>query len=153
MSVKEHLVLQLGVARTLRWLLMVVLAAVLVWLYPEHSLSVFKRVWMFGTFLLYYWFLGAVVGTLLGVPMARPRCPRCASKLTLGPGVASCPNCNVSFDAKVQRRWPYTSIIRTLWQTHSPSFRRGELGSVCSLGHAVDLGNDNSAFRTAGRAR
>jgi len=123
MSVREHLLLQLTVARRLRWLLMVVLAAVLVWLYPEHSLGVFKRLWMFGAFLLYFWFLGAVVGTLLGVSMARHRCPLCAAKLTLGPRVTSCLVCGVSFDAKVQRRWPYTSITRTLWQAHSPSFR------------------------------
>jgi len=125
MSVREQLLLQLTVARRLRWLLMVVLAAVLVWLYPEHSQSVFKRLWMFGAFLLYFWFLGAVVGTLLDVPMARPRCPRCASKLTLGPGVTYCPNCNVSFDAEIQRGWPHTSpwLTRSLVGGH-PSGRR-----------------------------
>jgi hypothetical protein len=115
MSVREHLQRQLGVACSLRWFLMAVLAAVLVWLYPEHSLSVFKRLWMFGAFVLYFWLLGAVLGTLLGVPMAHPRCPGCASKLTLGPEVTSCPNCNVSFDAKVQRGWPHTSP----WLTRS----------------------------------
>jgi hypothetical protein len=124
MSVRGYLLLQLTVARRLRWLLMVVLAAVLVWLYPEHSLSVFKRLWIFGAFLLYFWFLGAIVGTLLGVPMARPRCPRCASKLTLGPEVTSCPNCNVSFDAEIQRGWPQTSA----WLTRSLSLRMGHLG-------------------------
>ena len=134
MSVREHLLLQLGVVRTLRWLLMVVLAAVLVWLYPEHSLSVFKRLLMFGAFLLYFWFLGAVVGTLLGVPMARPRCPRCASKLTLGPNVISCPNCNVSFDAKIQRgperpsRMAFGCLTRGLLVHRSIARRhRGEL--------------------------
>ena len=124
MSVRQHLLLQLGVACRLRWFLMVVLAAALVWLYPEHSLSVFKRLWMFGAFLLYSWFLEAVVGTLLGVSMARPKCPRCASKLTLGPRVTSCPNCNVSFDATVQRAWPHTSP----WLTRSLSLRMGHLG-------------------------
>jgi hypothetical protein len=108
---------------------MIVLAAMLVCLYPEHSLSVFKRLWMFGAFLLYFWFLGAVVGTILDVPLARPRCPRCASKLTLGPQDLSCPNCEISFDAKVQRNWPYTSISRMLWPVHSPSFPKGYLGS------------------------
>jgi len=64
MSVRQHLLLQLQVANRIRWLMMIVLAAVLVCLYPEHSLSVFKRLWMFGAFLLYFWFLGAVVGTM-----------------------------------------------------------------------------------------
>ncbi len=117
--------MQLDVAGRLRWLLMIVMAAVLVCLYPEHSLSALKRLWMFGAFLLYFWFLGAVVGTLLDVPLARPRCPRCASKLIPGPEVGSCPGCGVSLDAKVQRNWPYSSITRTLWPTHSPSSRTG----------------------------
>ena len=129
MSVRQHLQLQLQVANRIRWLLMIVLAAVLVWLFPEHSLSVFKRLWMFGAFLLYFWFLGAVVGTLLDVPLARPRCPCCAGKLGLRPRVTSCPGCGISLDAKVQRNWPYTSITRTLWPMHSPSFRRGYFGS------------------------
>ena len=123
MSVRKHLQLQLHVAGRLRRLLMIVLAAALVCLYPEHSHSVFKRLWMFGAFLLYFWFLGAVVGTLLDIPLARPRCPRCATKLTLRPQVTSCPSCGVSFDAKVQRNWVYSSIARTIWSTHSPSFR------------------------------
>jgi hypothetical protein len=114
MSVREHVQRQLQVAGRLRWLLMIVLAAALVCLFPEHSPSVFKRLWMFGAFLLYFWFLGAVVGKILDVPLARPRCPRCASKLTVGPQVSSCLNCGVSFDATVQRNWPYTSIIRTI---------------------------------------
>ena len=130
MSVMQHLRLQLQVANRVRWLLMIVLAAVLVCLYPEHSLSVFKRLWMFGAFLLYFWFLGAVVGTLLDVPLARPRCPRCASKLALGPRVTSCPRCGISFDANVQRNWPYTSITRTLWPTHSPRYLRSPRRSV-----------------------
>jgi hypothetical protein len=125
MSVRQHLLLQLQVANRIRWLMMIVLAAVLVCLYPEHSLSVFKRLWMFGAFLLYFWFLGAVVGTLLDVPLARPRCPRCASKLALGQPVTSCPSCGINFDAKVQRNWPYTSITRTLWPYH----RKQPLGS------------------------
>ena len=129
MSVRQHLQLQLQVANRIRWLLMGILAAVLVCLYPEHSLSMLNRLWMFGAFLLYFWFLGAVVGTLLDVPLARPRCPCCASKLGLGPRVTSCPGCGISCDAKVQRNWPYTSISRTLWPTHSPSFRRGYSGS------------------------
>jgi len=130
MSVRQHLQLQLQVANRIRWLLMIVLAAVLVWLFPEHSLSVFKRLWMFGAFLLYFWFLGAVVGTLLDVPLARPRCPRCASKLAVGPRVTfCCQSCGISLDAKVQRNWPYTSITRTLWPMHSPGFRRGYSGS------------------------
>jgi hypothetical protein len=128
MSVKEHLELQLGVACHLRWILMAVFAAVLVWLYPEHSLSMLKRLWMFAAVLLYLWLLGALVGTLLGAPMARPRCPRCASKLTLGPSVTSCPSCNVSFDAKIQRDWPYTSPSRSTWLTRSLSLRVGHLG-------------------------
>jgi hypothetical protein len=119
MSVREHLQLQLDVARRLRWLLLIVLATALVCLYPEHSVSMFKRLWMFGAFLLYFWFLEAVVGTLLGVPMAHPRCPRCASKLTLGPMVTSCPNCRVSFDATVQRGWHHTFP----WLTRSLSLR------------------------------
>jgi hypothetical protein len=123
MSVRQHLQLQLQMANRIRWLLMIVLAAVLVCLYPEYSLSVFKRLWMFGAFLLYFWFLGAVVGTLLDVPLARPRCPRCASKLALGQRVSSCPSCGISFDAKVQRNWPYTSITRTLWPIHSQTPR------------------------------
>jgi len=127
MSVRQHILLQLQVANRIRWLLMIVLAAVLVYLYPEHSWSVFKRLWMFGAFLLYFWFLGAVVGTLLDVPLARPRCPCCASKL--GPRVTSCPGCGIGLDAPVQRNWPYTSITRTLWPMHSPSFRRGYFGS------------------------
>src|SRR5215471_21636129 len=90
MSVRQHLLLQLQVANRIRWLLMIVLAAVLVCLYPEHSLSLFKRLWMFGAFLLYFWFLGAVAGMLLDVPLALPRCPRCASKLGLGQRVACC---------------------------------------------------------------
>ena len=129
MSVRQHLQRQLQVANRIRWLLMIVLAAVLVCLYPEHSLSVFKRLWMFGAFLLYFWFLGAVVGTLLDVPLARPRCPCCAGKLSLGPRVSSFPSCGISLDAKVQRNWPNTSITRTLWPIHSPSPRRGYLGN------------------------
>lgn len=125
MSVREHLQLQLHVAGRLRWLLMIVLSAVLVCLYPEHSVSVFKRLWMFAAFLLYFWFLGAVVGKLLNVPLARPRCPRCASKLSVGPQFNSCYSCGVSFEAKVQRTWPYTSITRTMWPTHSPNPPRG----------------------------
>ena len=125
MSVREHLQRQLDVACRVRWFLMIVLAAVLVCLYPEHSVNTFKRFWICGAFLLYFWFLGAVVGTLLDIPLARPRCALCAAKLTLGTRVSSCPVCGVSFDAKVRRNWPYTSITRTLWQTHSPSFRKG----------------------------
>jgi hypothetical protein len=117
--VREHLQLQLDIAERFRRVSMIVLAAVLVCLYPEHSLSVFKRLWMFAAFLLYFWFLGAVVGTLLDIPLARPRCPRCATKLTPRPQVTSCPSCGISFDAKVQRTWPYTSITRALWPTHS----------------------------------
>ena len=123
MSVKQHLQLQLQVANRIRWFLMIILAAVLVCLYPEHSLSVFKRLWMFGAFLLYFWFLGAVAGTLLDVPLARPRCPRCASKLALGQRVTSCRSCGISFDATVQHNWPYTSIPRTLWPIHSQTLR------------------------------
>jgi hypothetical protein len=130
MSVSQHLQLQLQVANRIRWLLMVVLAAVLVCLYPEHSLTVFKRLWMFGAFLLYFWFLGAVAGTLLDIPLARPRCPRCASKLALGPRGTSCPSCGISFDAQVQRNWPCTSIRRTLWPIHLPSFRKGSLRNL-----------------------
>jgi hypothetical protein len=118
MSVRQHLQLQLQLANRIRWLLMIVLAAVLVCLYPEHSLSVFKRLWMFGAFVLYFWFLGAVAGTLLDIPLASPRCPRCAGKLALGQRVPSCPSCGINFDAKVQRNWPYTSITRTLWSIH-----------------------------------
>jgi len=123
MSVRQHILLQLQVANRIRWLLMIVLAAVLVYLYPEHSWSVFKRLWMFGAFLLYFWFLGAVVGTLLDVPLARPRCPCCASKLGLGPRVTSCPGCGIGLDAPVQRNWPYTSITRTLWPIHLQTLR------------------------------
>ena len=123
MSVRLHLQLQLQVANRIRWLLMIVLAAVLVCLYPEHSLNVFKRLWMFGAFLLYFWFLGTVAGTLLDVPLARPRCPRCATRLALRPRVASCPSCGISFDAKVQRNWHYRSIPRTLWPIHSQTLR------------------------------
>ena len=129
MSVSQHLRLQLLVANRIRWLLMIVLAAVLVCLYPEHSASMFRRLWIFGAFVLYFWFLGAVAGTLLDVPLARPRCPRCASKLALRPRVFSCPRCGISFDATVQRTWPYTSLTRTLWPIHSANFRRGHLGS------------------------
>jgi hypothetical protein len=128
MSVREHLELQLGVACHLRWLLMGVFAAVLVWLYPEHSVSVFKRLWMFAAVLLYLWLLGALAGTLLGAPMARPRCPRCAGKLTLRPGVTSCPSCHVSFDAKIQRDWSYTAAARSTWLARSLSLRMGHLG-------------------------
>ena len=127
---RQHILLQLQVANRIRWLLMIVLAAVLVYLYPEHSWSVFKRLWMFGAFLLYFWFLGAVVGTLLDVPLARPRCPCCASKLGLGPRVTSCPGCGIGLDAPVQRNWPYTSITRTLWPIHSSSVRRGNMGGA-----------------------
>lgn len=128
MSVRQHLQQQLQVANRIRWLLMIVLAAVLVCLYPEHSLSVFKRLWMFGAFMLYFWFLGAVLGTLLDVPLARPRCPRCASKWALGPRVTSCPSCEISLDAKVLRNWPCTSITRTLWPIRSPGLHREHLG-------------------------
>jgi hypothetical protein len=128
MSVREHLQFQLDVACHLRWLLMFVLAAALVWAYPEHSLSVFKRLWMFAAILLYLWLLGALVGTLLGAPMARPRCPRCASRLTFGPRVTSCPSCNVSFDARVRRDWPHTSTSRSLWLTRSLNLRVGPPG-------------------------
>jgi len=128
MSVREHLELQLGVACHLRWLLMGVFAAVLVWLYPEHSVSVFKRLWMFAAVLLYLWLLGALAGTLLGAPMARPRCPRCAGKLTLRPGLTSCPSCHVSFDAKLQRDWSYAATTRSAWLARSLSVRMGHLG-------------------------
>ncbi len=125
MSVREHLELQLGVACHLRWLLMAIFAAVLVWLYPEHSVSMFKRLWMFAAVLFYLWLLGAVAGTLLGAPMAR--CPRCASKLTLRPGVTSCPSCYVSFDARIQRDWSYTPT-RSTWLARSLSLHMGHLG-------------------------
>jgi hypothetical protein len=125
MSVREHLQLQLGVACHLRWLLMAIFAAVLVWFYPEHSVSMFKRLWMFAAVLLYLWLLGAVAGTLLGAPMAR--CPRCASKLTLRPGVTSCPSCYVSFDARIQRDWSYTPT-RSTWLARSLSLHIGHLG-------------------------
>jgi hypothetical protein len=125
MSVREHLQLQLGVACHLRWLLMAIFAAVLVWLYPEHSVSMFKRLWMFAAVLLYLWLLGAVAGTLLGAPMVR--CPRCASKLTLRPGVTSCPSCYVSFDARIQRDWSYTPT-RSTWLARSLSLHMGHLG-------------------------
>jgi hypothetical protein len=128
MSVREHLELQLGVACHLRWLLMAIFAAVLVWLYPEHSVSMFKRLWMFAAVLLYIWLLAALAGTLLGAPMARPRCPRCASKVTLRPGVTSCPSCHVSFDAKIQRDWSYTAPSRSTWLARSLSLRMGHLG-------------------------
>ena len=122
---RQHLQRQLRVAGRLRWLLMIILAAGLVCLYPEHSLSLLNRLWMFGAFLLYFWFLAAVVGTLLDIPIARPRCPRCASKLSVGLQVTSCPSCGGSFDAKVQRNWAYTSITRTILPTHSPNARKG----------------------------
>jgi hypothetical protein len=128
MNVREHLELQLGVACHLRWLLMGVMAAVLVWLYPEHSVSLFKRLWMFAAVLLYLWLLGALLGTLLGAPMARPRCPRCASKLALRPRLTSCPSCKVSFDAEVQRDWPFTSTTRSTRLTRSLSARVGHMG-------------------------
>ena len=127
MSVREHLELQLGIERHLRWLLMAIFAAVLVWLYPEHSVSMFKRLWMFAAVLLYLWLLGALAGALLGAPMARPRCPRCASKLTLRPGVTFCPSCYVSFDARIQRDWSYTPT-RSTWLARSLSLHIGHLG-------------------------
>jgi ribosomal protein L37E len=123
MSVREHLQLQLQVAGRVRWFLIVVLAAVLVWLYPEHSMSMFKRLWMFGAFLLYFWFLTAAVGMLLDLPMARPRCPNCGSKLTVGLQVIACASCGVGLDTKVQHDWRYTSITRALLPTHSPNLR------------------------------
>ena len=127
MSVREHLQRQLDVACRVRWFLMIVLAAVLVWLYPEHSVSMFKRLWMFAAVLLYLWLLAALAGTLLGAPMARPRCPRCASKLTLRPGVTFCPSCYVSFDARIQRDWSYTPT-RSTWLARSLSLHIGHLG-------------------------
>ena len=125
MSVRDHLQLQLHVACRVRWLLIIVLAAMLVWLYPEHPMSIFNRLWMFGAFLLYLWFLTAVVGMLLDLPMARPRCPCCGSKLTVGLLLIACTSCGVSLDTKVQRNWQYTSITRALFPTSSPNLRRG----------------------------
>jgi len=109
MSVREHLQLQLGVASQLRWLVIIALAAALVLFYPEHSLSLFRHLWNIAAFLLYLWLLGTVFGTLLGVPMARSKCPRCASKFALNPGVTCCPGCAISFDSPVQRNWRRTS--------------------------------------------
>ena len=121
MKVREHLQLQLVLARQVRWLVMVALAAALVWLYPDHSPGTLRRLWMFAAVLLYLWLLGALVGALLNVPMARPRCPRCANRLTLGATTTSCPSCNVSLDARVRRDWPYP------WLPHSWSLRTGDL--------------------------
>jgi hypothetical protein len=121
MSVREHLQLQLHVARRVRWLLIIVLAAMLVWLYPEHPMSILNRLWMFGALLLYFWFLTAAVGMLLDLPMARPRCPCCGSKLTVGLQVIACTRCGVGLDSKVQGDWRYTSITRALFPTHSPN--------------------------------
>lgn len=125
MSVMEHLQIQLGVACCLRWLLMAVLAAALVWSYPEHSVSMLQRLWMFAAFLLYLWLLGALLAALLGVPMARLRCPRCTGKFALKQGATSCPKCNVSFDARVQRDWPWASATRSPWLTGARALRMG----------------------------
>jgi hypothetical protein len=109
MSVRENLQLQLGVASQLRWFLIIALAAALIFFYPEHSATAFQHLWDFAAFLLYLWLLGTLLGTLLGAPMARPKCPRCATKFALRPGVTSCPSCALSFDATVQRNWRHTS--------------------------------------------
>jgi hypothetical protein len=155
MSVREHLQRQLDVACRVRWFLMIVLAAVLVCLYPEHSVNTFKRFWMCGAFLLYFWFLGAVVGTLLDIPLARPRCPLCAAKLTLGPRVTSCPVCGVSFDAKVAQLaihvdYPNTladkfaqlpqGIVGQCLISRSPSAPRDGRGSMPGHGRPDDPG-------------
>lgn len=148
----EHLQLQMGIACHLRWLLMVVLAAALVWMYPEHAVSMFQRLWMFAAVLLYLWLLGALLGTLLGAPMARPRCPRCAGKLALRPGVTSCPSCNVSFDAMVQRDWPCTSTTRSPWLTRSLSLRMGQTACTALIGGCVNSPPvDNRSARGAGQ--
>jgi hypothetical protein len=128
MTVREHIQLKLDAASRLRWLVMVVLAAALVSLYPEHPLSMIKRLGMFAVGLLYLWSLGVLTGILLGAPMARIRCPRCTGKLTPGMRVSTCPHCNVSFDAIVRRDWPHTPTARSPSVIHSRSLRIGQLG-------------------------
>lgn len=117
MSVREHLQLQLGVANQVRWVLIVVVAAALAWIYPGQSVRLFQRVWIFAAVLLYLWSLGALLGALLGAPMAQLRCPRCTGKFAFRTAFASCPHCNVSFDAVVRREWPGMSPLSTRSRT------------------------------------
>lgn len=127
MRVRNHLRLQLGLIRSRRILLMAAVAAALVWILPEHSPSEVKRLLMFAAVLLCLGFLGTLVATLFGVTKPRPRCPRCAHKLTLQRGVTSCSTCNVSFDARVQRDWRRVPTTQSPWVTRPHSLRIGQL--------------------------
>lgn len=113
MSVMEHLQLRQGLANDLRWLVMLCVAAALAWSYPAAHLSFAHRLWMFAALLLYLWLLGAIVGTLLGAPMARVRCPRCGGKFALRQGVRCCPSCGVRFNAEVNPRWSHAAPCMT----------------------------------------
>ena len=114
MSVMEHLQLRQGIANDLRWLVMFCVAAALTWSYPAPDLSFLHRLWMFAALLLYLWLLGALYGTLVGAPMARVRCPRCAGRFALRPGMSACPDCGVSFSAEVKPRWSHPLRTRAL---------------------------------------
>lgn len=126
MRVRKHLRLQLGLIRGRRLLLMGAAAAVLVGIAPEHPRDMVERVWLFAAVLLSLWLLRVLVATLLGVPKPSPRCPHCAHKLILARGMTSCPTCQVSFDAKVQREWRRIHKTQSPWITRPESLRTGQ---------------------------
>jgi hypothetical protein len=123
MRVRNHLRLQLGIIRGRRFLLMAALAVAFVWIVPEHSPNMLKRLLMFAAVVLSLW----LVATVLGLPKPFPRCPRCAHKVSLGRRVTACPTCKVTFDARVQRGWRHVPTPQSPWITRPQSLRLGQL--------------------------
>jgi hypothetical protein len=122
MSVMEHLQLRQGIANDLRWLVMCCLAAALAWSYPAANLSLHHRLWLFAAVLLYLWLLGTLYGTLMGAPMARVRCPRCAGKFALRPDMRACPFCRVTFTAEINPSWRIPRSSDARWSA-KPTLR------------------------------
>jgi hypothetical protein len=123
MRVRSHLRLQLGIIRGRRFLLMAAVAVAFVWIFPEHSPNMVKRLLMFAAVVLSLW----LVATVLGLPKPSPRCPRCAHKVSLRRRVTSCPTCNVTFDARVKRDWRHVPTPQSPWITRPQSLRLGQL--------------------------
>lgn len=120
MLVKNTLRFQVGAIHVRRVLLLAFVAATLIW-FVNGYLSKAQPVGLVGTLLA----LIAVTLTAILLRKPTPRCPRCAHRLTLGRGVESCPTCDISFNAKVQRDWRGLPTTQSPWVTRPETLRRG----------------------------
>ena len=127
MRVGRHLKLRLILLRG-RWALLIGgVAAALVWTYPGHSSGASDRLAMFGAALLYLWLVAKLAAVVIGLPKPRPRCPRCAHKVLLMPGMRCCPTCSIGFREKVRREWRQISPAQSPWITRPQTLRMGQL--------------------------